>query len=141
METNEDRLEKAEGGCEATQGDGSGWKSWKTAVFILIVLAAGAGASHSLLTNNEAEVGKACTGDKAAYDKAACEFTKKTCNKEAICQLAKKTCEKKAACAAEKTTSEKAKQCEKEKQYSLSNQETEASSSCPKKALSTQESK
>ncbi|MHC4571931.1 MAG: hypothetical protein ACYS0C_07645 [Planctomycetota bacterium] len=139
METNEDRLENAEDGCEATQGDGSGWKIWKTAVFILVVLAVGALASHSLLTNNEA--GKVCTGDKAAYEKAACELPKKTCDKEAICPMVKKTCEKKAACAEVKTTCEKAKQCEKEKQCSLSNQEIEASSSCPKKALSTQESK
>jgi hypothetical protein len=134
METNEDRLEEAEGGCEATQGDGSGWKSWKTAVFILVVLAVGAGASHSLLTNDEA--GKGCTGEKTT-----CELPKKTCAKEATCPMAKKTCEKKVACAAEKTSYEKAKQCEKKKQCLSSNQEIEASSSCPKKALSTQEGK
>jgi hypothetical protein len=126
METNEDRLEEAEGSCEATQGDGSGWKSWKTAVFILVVLAVGAGASHSLFTNDEA--GKGCTRDKAVCEKATGE-------------LPKKTCEKKVVCAAEKTTCEKAKQSEKEKQCLSSNQEIEASSSCPKKALSTQESK
>ncbi|MHC4159605.1 MAG: hypothetical protein ACYSSO_11070 [Planctomycetota bacterium] len=60
MDTNEDKAKQAEVCCDSSsQGDadccssgsGSG-KSWKTAVFVIVILAAGAVAAHSLLTGN-----------------------------------------------------------------------------------------
>ncbi len=59
MDTNEDKAKQAEACCDSSQGNadccssgsGSG-KSWKTAVFVIVILAAGAVAAHSLLIGN-----------------------------------------------------------------------------------------
>lgn len=60
MDTNEDKAKQAEACCDSSSqgnadccssGSGSG-KSWKTAVFVIVILAAGAVAAHSLLIGN-----------------------------------------------------------------------------------------
>lgn len=62
MDANEDNGKQAESCCDSSAPDcgvdccspssGSGGKSWKTVVFVVVILLAGAVAAHSLLTKN-----------------------------------------------------------------------------------------
>lgn len=65
MAMDEEKVQETEVGCGVSDGGGSdccseiggggkAWKSWKTAVFVLVLLAAGAVAAHSFLTNGNA---------------------------------------------------------------------------------------
>jgi hypothetical protein len=80
----------------------SGWKSWKTAIFVLVILAAGAVAARSVLTNgNEAGspcgvksgcplnkscgASEACESEKAGSCGPTCPFEKKANNPSSAC--------------------------------------------------------
>ncbi|MHC4595793.1 MAG: hypothetical protein ACYS9C_03640 [Planctomycetota bacterium] len=61
MDENEDKGKQAESGCDSSAPDcgvdccspsAGGGKSWKTVVFVVVILLAGAVAAHSLLTGN-----------------------------------------------------------------------------------------
>ncbi len=76
METNEDKTQENEScsdssasGGECCASGSSGWKNWKTAVFVLVILAAGAVAAHSLMTNGSR---LPCAGNSSG----ACPFSK-----------------------------------------------------------------
>lgn len=124
--------------CSSGSG---GWKGWKTVVFVVVVLAAGAVAAHSVLTNGKAAApscgasaaGSVCSADKASMNNPV--------GFGPACTAEKQVCTKKAAFASENKTCEKAKQfvkesqCTQSKQTSncpLSNQDKPASSCCPK---------
>lgn len=83
MEINEDNVQQNES-CNDSSDSGSdccssgsgNWKSWKTGIFILVLLAAGALAAHSVLSNGSnspcgagsaglCPLSKACSSDKA----------------------------------------------------------------------------
>jgi len=63
MDTNEFSVEQPGSSCDSSSGGadccspgsggaGAGQKSWKTAVFVMVIVLAGAVAAHSLLTKN-----------------------------------------------------------------------------------------
>jgi hypothetical protein len=57
-----------------TLSAGGGGQNWKTAMFVVVILVAGAVAGHSLLKNDRAAPkGSSCGGDPAC---AACPFSK-----------------------------------------------------------------
>ena len=109
METNEDTPQQNEGcydssvsGGDCCSSGSGGWKSWKTAIFILVILAAGALAAHSVLTNGTSSpcggssVGvcpfnkpcapnKACGADEASPGDVTCPLEKKANNPSSCC--------------------------------------------------------
>jgi hypothetical protein len=138
METNEGVGQQGQGTCGPTDASGGdccspgsgGGKSWKTAIFVLVVLAAGAVGAHSVLTNGKAggPCSIVCGPGGVAANNPACTVEKKVCTKEAASALENKTCEKAKQCVKET-------QCTQSKQTSncpLSNQDKPASSCCPK---------
>jgi hypothetical protein len=142
METNEGMGQQGEGTCGPTEASGGdccspgsgGGKSWKTAIFVLVVLAACAVGAHSVLTNGKAggPCGIVCSPDKVAANNPACTIEKKMCTKEAASASENKTCEKVKQCVKET-------QCTQSKQTSncpLSNKDKPASSCCPKAGAS-----
>lgn len=128
METNE-RIGQ-QGDVSSEQPQTGGGKNWKTAIFVLVVLAACAVGAHSVLTNGRAAgpCGIVCSGDKICANKPVCTLEKKACKKEAVCASENKTCEKAKQCVKET-------QCTQTKQTSncpLSGQEKPASGCCAK---------
>jgi hypothetical protein len=141
METNEGMDQQGEGthgpteasGGESCSSGAGGGKNWKTAIFVLVVLAACAVGAHSVLTNGKAAgpCGIVCSPDKTVGNNPECTIEKEVCTKEAAVSE-EKTCEKAKQCVKET-------QCTQTKQTSnclLSNQEKPASSCCPKAAAS-----
>ncbi len=71
MEINEDKAQQNES-CNDSSGSGGdccssgsgNWKSWKTVIFILVLLAAGALAAHSVLSNG---TNSPCGADSAGF--------------------------------------------------------------------------
>ena len=85
METNEEMAQDNER-CNDSSGSGGeccssgpgGWKSLKTALFVLVILAAGALATHSVLsngTNNSPCAAGLCPLNKACSSNKACVAT------------------------------------------------------------------
>lgn len=133
METNEGMDQQGEVSSEPSQPGSE--KSWKTAIFVLVVLAAGAVGAHSVLTNGKAAgpCGIVCSPGKVVGNNPVCNVEKKVCTKEAAA-LENKTCEKAKQCVKET-------QCTQTKQtsnYPLSNKDKPASSCCPKAAASAE---
>jgi hypothetical protein len=145
METNEGMDQQGQGTCGPTDASGGeccspgsgGGKSWKTAIFVLVVLAAGAVGAHSVLTNGKAAgpcggasaTGSVCSGDKISANNPECTIEKKVCTKEAA-ELENKTCEKAKQCVKET-------QCTQTKPTSNCPLSKPASSCCPKAGTST----
>ncbi len=133
METNEGIGQQGDVSSEQPR-TGSG-KSWKTAIFLLVVLAVAAVGAHSVLTNGKAAgpCSIVCGPGKVAADNPGCTVEKKVCTKEAAA-WENKTCEKARLCIKET-------QCPHSKQASdcpLSNKDKPASSCCPKAAASAE---
>jgi hypothetical protein len=104
MELNEEKTQQNES-CNDSSGSGGdccssgswNWKSWKTVVFILVLLAAGTLAARSVLSNgtNSPSCGagsagvctlnKACESPKTNPDKATCPSEKKADNSSSCC--------------------------------------------------------
>ena len=110
MEINEEKTQQNEicndssgsGGDCCSSGSGN-WKSWKTAIFILVLLAAGALAAHSVLSNgtnnspcaagsagvcplNKAcSPTKVCGSDEANPGNVTCPLEKKANNPSSCC--------------------------------------------------------
>ena len=109
MEINEDKTQQNES-CNDSSGSGGdccssgsgNWKSWKTVLFILVLLAAGALAAHSVLSNgtnspcgaNSAGVcplnkacspTKVCGSDEANPGNVTCPLEKKANNPSSSC--------------------------------------------------------
>jgi len=109
METNEEMTQENEkcndssgsGGECCSSGSGN-WKSWRTAIFILVLLAAGALAAHSVLsngTNSPCGAGsagvcplnkacsptKVCGSDEANPGNVTCPLEKKANNPASCC--------------------------------------------------------
>ena len=81
-------------GGECCSSGSAGWKSWKTAVFVIVILAAGAVAAHSLLTNGTgaapcASSGGLCPFSKACAPNKACALNK-PCPNDVACPSQKK---------------------------------------------------
>jgi hypothetical protein len=133
METNEEKGQQGDVSSEPPR-TGSG-KNWKTAIFVLVVLAVAAVGAHSVLTNGNAAgpCSIVCGPGKVAANNPACTVEKKMCTKETVCASENKTCEK-----AKLRT--KDTHCPHSKQAincPLSNQEKPAPSCCPKAAANT----
>ncbi|UCC22991.1 MAG: hypothetical protein JSW23_02670 [Planctomycetota bacterium] len=129
MEPNEGANQGGEVSSETSQTGGG--KGWKTAIFVIVVLAAGAMAAHSVLTNGK--VGSLCCGSGIGSSVSAAD---KVCTGNPACTGDKSTCQK-ACCAAANKTCEKTKQCTHSKQASdcsVSNPDKSASGCCPKPA-------
>lgn len=98
METNETQPEQtlpcndssSSGGdcCPSDSGGADGQKSWKSAVFIAVLVLAGAVAAHSLLTkNNQAPGASPCGGGIGSPCATLSADQDKTCPKKAACPL------------------------------------------------------
>ncbi|HUS73059.1 MAG TPA: hypothetical protein VMY06_08330 [Sedimentisphaerales bacterium] len=109
METNEGKAQQNESCSDSSNSGGDccssgsvGWKSWKTAIFILVILAAGAVAARSVLTNGNgasspcgAKSGcplnmpcgssEVCGTDEASPSDVTCPFEKKANNPSSDC--------------------------------------------------------
>lgn len=103
METNEGKAQQNESCCDSSGsgGDccssGSGnWKSWRTALFILVLLAAGALAAHSVLSNGTnspcgassagfCPLNKPCGATEANPGNVTCPLEKKGNNPSSCC--------------------------------------------------------
>ena len=129
MEPNEGANQGGEVSSEQPQTGGG--KGWKTAIFVLVVLAVGAMAAHSVLTNGKGASpccgswigGGVCAAEKVCTSNPACAGQKDACQK-ACCAAANKTCEKTNQCTQSKQTSD----------CSVSNPAKSASGCCPKPA-------
>ncbi len=103
METNEDKAQQNES-CNDSSGSGGdccssgsgNWKSWKTAIFILVLLAACALAAHSVLSNGTnspcgdssagfCPLNKACGVTEANPGNVTCPLEKKANNPSSCC--------------------------------------------------------
>jgi len=100
MDTNEPQAEQSQPQSDLSSGGGNDQKSWKTAVFIAVLVLAGAVAAHSVLTRNGGLCGvlpcgisKPCGGGAMAQ----CDSTAQTRPQNATCALAE-DCPKSAAC-------------------------------------------
>ncbi|UCF44314.1 MAG: hypothetical protein JSV99_05210 [Planctomycetota bacterium] len=128
MEANEGNGQQGEVLSEQAQTGGG--KNWKTAIFVLVVLAVAAVGAHSVLTNGKAggPCGIVCSPDKVVGNNPECTVEKKVCAKEAAPASENKTCEN-----AKQYIKES--QCPQSKQTSkcpLSNKDKPAPSCCPK---------
>ena len=136
METNEGANRGGEVSSESQTGgdyrsaDSCGWRSWKTLVFVIVLVTAGAMAAHSVLTNGK--VGSLCCGSGIGSSACAAD---KVCTGNPACTGDKSTCQK-ACCAAANKTCEKTKQCTKESQCTQSKQTSDCSVSNPDKPAS-----
>ncbi|MHC4364192.1 MAG: hypothetical protein ACYSTJ_01835 [Planctomycetota bacterium] len=143
METNEGMDQQGQGTCGPTEAGGGdccspgpgGGKGWKTAIFVLVVLAAGGVAAHSVLTNGNRAApcggGSVCTPDMVSANNPACTVEKKVCTKETSVSE-NKTCE-------EAKQYIKETQCPQSKPTSncpVTNKDKPASSCCPKAGAS-----
>ena len=100
MDTNEPQAEQSRPQSDSSSGGGNDQKSWKTAVFIAVLVLAGAVAAHSVLTRNgglcgvlPCGVGKTC----GAGAMAQCDSTAQTRPQNATCPAAE-DCPKSATC-------------------------------------------
>ncbi len=103
MEMNEDKAQQNEN-CNDSSGSGGdccssgsgNWKSWKTVLFILVLLAAGALAAHSVLSNGTnspcgagsagvCPTNKACGATEANPGNVTCLSEKKANNPPSCC--------------------------------------------------------
>ncbi len=103
METTEDKAQQNEN-CNDSSGSGGdccssgsgNWKSWKTAIFILVLLAAGALAAHSVLSNGTnspcgadsagvCPLNKTCGATEANPGNVTCPSEKKANNPSSSC--------------------------------------------------------
>ena len=103
MDTNEPSVEQPGSCCDSSSagadsrppdsgGAGAGPKSWKTAVFVVAIVLAGAVAAHSLLTKNGRTSGiPPCAGGLGTPCRARsldqCDPVSQTCPKKAACPL------------------------------------------------------
>ncbi len=100
MEINEEKTQQNEicndssgsGGDCCSSGSGN-WKSWKTVLFILVLLAAGALAAHSVLSNGTnspcaggvCPLNKPCGASEASTGNLTCPSEKKVNNPASCC--------------------------------------------------------
>lgn len=101
MEINEEKTQQNEicndssgsGGDCCSSGSGN-WKSWRTALFILVLLAAGALAAHSVLSNGTSNspcaagvcpLNKTCGATEANPGNVTCPSEKKADNPSLCC--------------------------------------------------------
>jgi len=100
MEINEDKTQQNENCNDSSGSDGDccssgswNWKSWKTAIFILVLLAAGALAAHSVLSNGTnspcaagvCPLNKSCGAVEANPGDVTCPSEKKANNPASCC--------------------------------------------------------
>jgi len=96
MDTNELQAEQSQPQSDLSSGGGAGQKSWKTAVFIAVLVLAGAVAAHSVLTRNGGLCGVLPCGVKSS----TCSLDKGNgngngggaCAKSAVCASEKACC-------------------------------------------------
>lgn len=108
MDKNEPQVEQPGCGCDSSSGDevccspSGGKKTWRTALFIMVLVLAGAVAAHSVYSNGD-DVKPACcpagqTNGDAGSNVAACPMEQANGDGvEAACSLGAKECSKEAA--------------------------------------------
>ncbi len=128
-------VSSSSGGDCCSSGSGN-WKSWRTVVFIMVLLAAGALAAHSVLSNgsNSPSCGAGSAGvcplSKACSSGKACEVPK--ANPDAVtCPLEKKADNPSSCCPKTGTPS-----CSPKSDVAGCCPKSEAGSGCPKAATS-----
>ena len=123
MENNEQNIPQDQPDCpDSTQGSGRA-KVLKTAIFVVVLLAVGALATHSFITGNSScsilcgakSLSTPCPSTAVCPATADCPLTKDICNKQEACP--------------KKTTCPLANQSAKP---DLSNPDATAPASCPK---------
>jgi len=96
MDTNEPQAEQSQPQSDSSSGcGGSGQKSWKTAVFIAVLVLAGAVAAHSVLTRNGGLCGVLPCGmgsSMCSLDKGNGNGGGGACTKSAVCASEKACC-------------------------------------------------
>lgn len=124
MDTNEPSVEQPGSCCDSSSGGadccspgsggaGAGQKRWKTGVFVVVIVLAGAVAAHSLLTKNGQTSGVPPCRGGLGTPCGACPIEQgQSCPKTAVCPSVQNCCPKQDGCP-------------------LSDQQDQSSSCCP----------